>query len=163
MLKLTNRDVVAIGITPRINDVERDRIQEILDGSHPMSSTRKQYDTGTKRKVILDQSPAGPNETADGDDRTSHTNVGSGYDAGPPDDETGPGFTPKRDHEQTFMDHSLSELAFKSDFDTSSRWSPLNFESNKRDAIVRNLGEVYAQPLHRRIPVDKKRSWHKSY
>jgi len=157
--------VIAIGITPRINDVERDRVQELLDGTHPMSPYRKTYDTGTKRKTVLDQSPAGPNETGMDGDRNSHDNVGSGYDKGldpngQADDETGPGNTPKQDKEQTFMDQSTVDLITKNDFDTSNEWSPLNYESSKRDKnITTYLRRLHRQPgvgaLPRRHPVDE--------
>ena len=150
--------VVAIGITPRIDDVERDRIQEFLDGTHPMSPIRRTYDTGTKRKTVLDMSPAGPNETGGAGDRLSHDNVGSGYNKGldpngQADDETGPGNTSKQDKEQTFTDYSTVDLITKNDFDTSNKWSPLNSESNKRDRnIVTHLRRLYQQPGVGKLP-----------
>lgn len=161
--------VIAIGITPRINDVERDRIQEFLDGTHPMSPIRKTYDTGTKRKTVLDQSPAGPNETGGAGDRLSHDNVGSNGFGGPggfldpngqADDETGPGNTPKRDKEQTFTDQSTVDLMTKNDFDYSNEWSPLNYESSKWDKntttfLRRMQSRPGVGPLPRRHPVDE--------
>ncbi len=144
--------VVAIGIIPRIDEVERDRIQELLDGTHPMSPYRKTYDTGTKRKTVLDQSPMGPNEiVTEQGDRGSHDNVGSGYKQGPnaggrADDETGPGNTSDPDPEQDFASHDTADLAFHNDFDTSSKWSPLNYGSHGRDARVTD----YLLKLHRR-------------
>ncbi|MHA2279863.1 MAG: hypothetical protein ACXAC5_03175 [Promethearchaeota archaeon] len=156
--------VIAIGITPRIDDVERDRIQEFLDGTHPMSPVRKKYDTGTKRKTVLDQSPVGPPEIPESGDRTSHDNVGSGFKEGldpnsQADDETGPGNTSKQDKEQTFMEYSTVDLITKNDFDTSSKWSPLNTESNKRDKnVTTHLRRLHQRPgvgaLPRRYDVD---------
>jgi hypothetical protein len=170
MIKITSRQVVAIGITPRIDEFHRDRVQEFLDGTHPMSPERKKYDSGTKRKTVLDQSPVGPAETGGAGDRLSHDNVGSGYDAGldpggPPDDETGPGFTSKKDKEQRYTNHDTADLAFKNDFDTSSKWSPLNWESEKRDHhIVKNLDKIYEKPLpDKRVPVDKKPMWRQTF
>jgi len=164
MLKVASKQVIAIGITPRIYEYERDRIQEFLDGIHPMSPKKTKYDTGTKRKTVLDQSPMGPAETGGPGDRLSHDNVGSGYNkgvdpAGQADDETGPGNTPKSDKEQTFMSHDNADLAFKNDFDTSSVWSPLNYESNKRDQNSTNhLRLMHQQPKNKipvRYPVDE--------
>lgn len=164
MLKVTSKQVVAIGITPRIDEYQRDRVQELLDGIHPMSPKKKTYDTGTKKKNVLDQSPFGPAETGGPGDRLSHDNVGSGYNkglnpGGQADDETGPGNTSKPDKEQTFTTPDTSELAFKNDFDTSSRWSPLNYESNKRDRNSTNhLRLLHRQPQNKvpvRYPVDE--------
>jgi len=161
MLKIANPKV-AIGITPRIHEMPFESIQERLDGMHPMSPQRRVYDTGTKKKTVLDPSPAGPSERPEGaDDRTSHTNVGSGYDkgldpGGQADDETGPGNTLKQDKEQTFMDSTTSELASKSDSDTSSKLSPLNWGSNSRDRkTTDHLLRMYRQPtaIRRRTPV----------
>lgn len=165
MQKFTSKNVVAIGIVPRINDFERDRIQEFLDGTHPMSPKRKTYDTGTKRKTVLDQSPVGPNEIADEpDDRTSHDNVGSGYKEGPDpggraDDEVGPGNTPNRDLEQDFMSPDTRTFANPNDF--SDKYSPLNADSHKRDQnATHHLRRLHGRPrplysLPRREPVDE--------
>jgi len=159
--------VIAIGITPRINDVERDRIREMLDGTNPLSSIRRHYDNNPKtlRKTVLDPSPAGPNETGEAGDRKSHDNVGSGYNkgidpGGQADDETGPGNTSKHDKEQTFNDPSMVDLITKNDFDTSNEWSPLNYESNKRDKnSTTHLKRLHQQPgygaMPRRHDVDK--------
>jgi len=160
--------VIAIGITPRIDEFERERLQEMLDGTHPMSSRRKTYDTGTKKKTVLDQSPTGPAETGGSGDRLSHDNVGSGYDKGldpngQADDETGPGNTPKHDKEQIFTDPKTVELITLNDFDTSSSMSPLNAESNKWDKKTININtrlrEIYKQPgigkMPKRYPVDQ--------
>ena len=166
MLKFTSKNVVAIGITPRIDDYERDRIQEFLDGTHPMSSKRKDYDTGTKRKTVLDQSPVGPNETGGTGDRLSHDNVGSGYDKGTDpggraDDETGPGNTPNRDPEQDFTSPDTVNQIFGNDNDLSDKFSPLNSDSRKRDVNVTNhLRRLHGRPqpiqsLPRRAPVDE--------
>lgn len=150
--------VIAIGITPRINDVERDRIQELLDGTHPLSPVRKTYDTGTKRKTVLDQSPSGPAETGGYGDRLSHDNVTSTYDKGldpnsQADDETGPGNNPKYDKEQTFNDPTTVELVSKNEFDTSSEWSPLNYESNKRDRNATTfLRRLHQRPGYGKMP-----------
>ena len=154
--------VIAIGINPRIYDVERDRIQEFLDGTHPMSSKRKTYDSGTKKKTVLDQSPVGPPEIPEEPgDKSSHDNVGSGYNKGPDpggqaDDETGPGNTPSTDKEQTFTDHSTSEIASRSNNDFSSKWSPLNFDSNKRDQKITQ----HLMRLHNGNPISKSRRYH---
>ncbi len=164
--------VIAIGITPRIDEYERERLQEMLDGTHPMSSHRKTYDTGTKRKTVLDQSPAGPNETGGTGDSLSHDNVGSNGVGGPggfldpsgqADDEIGPGNTPKYNKEQTFTDPKTVELITMNDFDTSSSMSPLNAESAKWDKKTNNINlrlrEIYKEPgvggFPKRYPVDQ--------
>jgi len=174
MLKITNKQTLAIGITPRIDEYSRDRIQELLDGTHPMS--RKTYDTGTKRKTILDPSPLGPNETAEEPaDKTSHENVGSGYkeDSNPgarADEETGPGNTSNPDREQDFAGHENADLTFESDSDPSSQWSPLNYESNERDRnSTDHLRRLHRQPpivMPLRSPVDKltqRKAWSHMY
>lgn len=160
MLRIIAKQVVAIGITPRIDDVRHDRIQELLEGTHPMSSQKKKYDTGTKRKTVLDPSPAGPEEIPEEpEDRSSHHNVGSTYyrgsnsSGGQADDETGPGNTPKSDKEQTFTSHDTVDLAFKNDFDTSNRWSPLNYETNARDRQSTNHLRLLHQRPKNRVPV----------
>ena len=157
--------VVAIGINPRIYDTQRDRIQELLDGTHPLSSVRKTYDTGTKKKTVLDQSPLGPDNIADDEDeRTSHSGVGSGYnDGGRADDEVGPGNTKNPDPEQDFATPDTSEMTFRNDFDTSSKFSPLNYDSNKRDQNSTTfLRKLHLQPdikLPKRYKVDRQSSW----
>lgn len=166
MLQIVGKKVVAIGITPRIYDEERDRIREFLDGTHPMSSHRKNYDSGTKRLTVLDQSAVGPNEISyEKDDRNSHSNVGSGgtqgiNPGGRADDETGPGNMTNSDPEQDFMSHDNADLAFDNANSTSSKWSPLNYESNKRDKnITHYLRRLYQEPgvgaLPKRHDVDR--------
>lgn len=176
MRKITSKNVLAIGITPRIDEYARDVIQEFLDGTHPMSPKRKVYDTGTKKKTVLDQSPVGPNEIADEPgDRTSHDNVGSGYKEDPdpggrPDDETGPGNARNIDHEQDFATPDNGELIFRQEDDSSSKFSPLNYESQARDYNATNhLRRLQSRPktideLPKRRPVDQNsRSWRHSY
>lgn len=166
MQKITSKNVVAIGITPRIDEYKRDLIQEFLDGTHPLSSFRQQYDTGTKRKTILDQSPVGPNETGGAGDRTSHDNVGSGYDkdlnpGGRGNEETGPGYTPNRDPEQDFTTPDTVNRIFGNDDDLSDKFSPLNAGSRSRDQnATHHLRRLHSQPrpvdqLPRRHPVDE--------
>jgi len=165
MKKFTSQKVIAIGITPRIDEYERDVIQEFLDGTHPMSPKRKTYDTGTKKKVVLDQSPMGPNETGGTEDRTSHDNAGSGYDKGAnpggrADDEAGPGNTTNPDPEQDFTSHDTVDHVFGNEGDLSNKWSPLNSDSQKRDQNSTNhLRMLHSRPrppyaLPSRYPVD---------
>lgn len=166
MQKFTSKHVVAIGITPRIDEYKRDLIQEFLDGTHPMSPRRQTYDTGTRRKTILEQSPAGPNETGGAGDRTSHDNVGSGYDkgrdpGGRADDETGPGNTPNYDPEQEFTTPDTVNRIFGNDDDLSDKFSPLNDGSRRRDQnATHHLRRLHSRPtpidsLPRRAPVDE--------
>lgn len=161
-----NKNVVAIGITPRIDEYKRDLIQEMLDGNHPLSSHRKTEDSGARRKVFLEQSPAGPNETGGPDDRTSHDNVGSGYDkgldpGGRADDEIGPGNTPNRDPEQEFTSPDTVNRIFGNEKDLSDKFSPLNEGSRQRDVnVTHHLRRLHARPqpvqaLPRRAPVDE--------
>lgn len=166
MQKFTSKHVTAIGITPRIDEYKRDLIQELLDGTNPTSFKRTTYDTGTKKKTILDQSPVGPNETGAGDDRLSHDNVGSGYDkgidpGGRADDETGPGYTPNRDPEQEFTSPDTVNRIFGNDDNLSDKFSPLNTDSRKRDQnITHHLRRLHSRPwpvqsLPSRAPVDE--------
>lgn len=161
-----SKNVLAIGITPRIDEYKRDVVQELLDGTHPMSPKRKLYDTGTKKKTVLDQSPVGPNEIADEPgDRTSHDNVGSGYKegldpGGRADDEVGPGYTPNRDLEQEFTTPDTPNRIFGNDSDFSDKWSPLNAGSRSRDQnATHHLRRLHSRPrpvhtLPSRYPVD---------
>lgn len=164
MQKFMNKNVVAIGIV-NIDDHQRDLIQEFLNGTHPLSSKRKNYDTGTKRRTVLDQSPVGPNETGTGD-RLSHDNVGSAYDkgvdpGGRADDETGPGYTPNRDPEQEFTSPDTANRIFGNDDDLSDKFSPLNTDSRKRDQnATHHLRRLHSRPrpvqfLPQRAPVDE--------
>lgn len=157
--------IVAIGVTPRIHEFERDRIQEFLDGIHPMSPARKTYDTGTKKKTVLDQSPMGPNDIPEEqDDRTSHSGIGSGYNqglnpGGKADEESGPGYTPDSDAEQDLETGDTAELMFKNDNDLSSKFSPLNLDSRQRDKnTTKFLMDLHRRPgigrLPTRTPVD---------
>ena len=165
MQKFTSKNVTAIGIV-NIDDYKRDLIQEFLDGTHPLSSKRKTYDTGTKRKTVLDQSPVGPNETGGAGDRLSHDNVGSGYDkgrdpGGRADDEVGPGYTPNRDLEQEFTTPDTTNRIFGNDNDLSDKFSPLNESSRKRDVdSTHHLRKLHSRPrpiqsLPQRAPVDE--------
>lgn len=166
MRKFTSKNVVAIGITPRIDEYKRDLIQEFLDGTHPLSSFRKEYDTGTKRKTVLDQSPVGPNETGGAGDRTSHDNIGSGYDkgrdpGGRADEENGPGHTPNPDPEQEFTSPDTVNRIFGNDDDLSDKFSPLNSDSRSRDVnATHHLRRLHGRPrpideLPKRHPVDE--------
>lgn len=166
MHKFTNKNVIAIGITPRIDEYKRDLIQEFLDGSHPLSSLRKTEDSGARRKVFLEQSPAGPNETGGPGDILSHDNVGSGYDkgrdpGGRADDEVGPGNTPNPDPEQEFTTPDTVNRIFGNDDDLSDKFSPLNAGSRQRDQNVTiHLRRLHSRPtpvqsLPRRAPVDE--------
>ncbi len=163
MLKLTSKQTVAIGITPRVNDAYRDLIEERLNGINPMSPVRQTYDTGTKRKTILDQSGFGPNEIPrEQGDKSSMDNVSSGYTVGsdtdrPADDETGPGFTrsvPETDvkhlHRQFMSQDEIGNFLFR------------NEDSDKRDQKSRaNLFNVY-QGQHYG-PTPKSTRWHVEY
>lgn len=166
MQKFMSKNVIAIGIIPRIDDYKRDLIQEFLDGTNPMSSKRPTYDTGTKRKTVLDQSPVGPNETGGAGDRLSHDNVGSGYNkgidpAGRADDEVGPGNTPNRDPEQEFTSPDTVNRIFGNDADLSDKFSPLNENSRQLDQnVTHHLRRLHSRPrpvqsLPRRAPVDE--------
>jgi len=166
MQKFTSKKVVAIGINPRIDEYKRDLIQEFLDGTHPLSPARKTEDSGSRRKVFLEQSPAGPNETGGAGDRTSHDNVGSGYDkglnpGGRADDEIGPGNTPNRDPEQEWTSPETTNRIFGNDDDLSDKFSPLNEGSRQRDQNVTNhLRRLHSRPqpvqaLPKRAPVDE--------
>ncbi len=166
MQKFMNKQVVAIGIMPRIDEYKRDLVQEFLDGTHPLSPKRKEYDTGTKRKTVLDQSPAGPNETGGAGDSLSHDNVGSGYDkgrdpGGRADDEVGPGNTPNPDPEQEFTSPDTTNRIFGNDDDLSDKFSPLNAGSRPRDQnVTHHLRRLHSRPqpiqsLPQRAPVDE--------
>ncbi len=140
MISLVSKKIIALRGEPRINLERFDRLQEWLSGVNPMAPSQKHHDSGKRREIFPDLSPAGPDDIATGaGDRSSHDNIGSGYIidtelyGGQADDEAKPGFGRKEDKEQTFMDHQTSELAFKNDFDLSSTLNPMNFESNKRD------------------------------
>lgn len=139
MISITSKQVFALRGEPRIHQLPFDEIQEWLNGVNPMSPAVKKHDSGKNREVFPDLSPAGPSEIPENpDERTSHTNVGSGYDkgldpGGRADDETGPGNMNMPDPEQTFMDHSNSELAFLNEGDFSSQWNPMNYGSKARD------------------------------
>lgn len=147
--------IIAIGINPRINDVERDRIQEWLDGTHPMSSHRNYYDSGTPRKsklLHLDQSGVGPNEIPrEKDDRSSMSDVSSGYNrgldpGGQADDETGPGNSkqvqetdPNKTNQRFMTEGEISNFLFR------------NEDSAKRDRKTRSelstiRGKSYGPP-----------------
>lgn len=165
MQKFTSKKVVAIGIV-NIDDYKRDLIQEFLDGTHPLSSRRTTYDTGTKRRTVLDQSPFGPNETGGPGDRLSHDNVGSGYNkgrdpGGRADDEVGPGNTPNPDPEQEFMSPDTTNRIFGNDDDLSDKFSPLNSGSRARDQnVTHHLRRLHSRPrpvqsLPQRAPVDE--------
>lgn len=166
MQKFTSKKVTAIGITPRIDEYKRDLIQEFIDGVHPLSSHRKTEDSGARRKVFLEQSPAGPNETGGPGDRLSHDNVGSGYDkgrdpGGRADDEVGPGNTPNPDPEQEFTTPDTINQIFGNEDNLSDKFSPLNSDSRKRDInSTHHLRKLHSRPtpvqsLPRRAPVDE--------
>ncbi len=160
MQKFTNKNVIAIGITPRIDEYKRDLIQEFMDGTHPLSSHRKTEDSGARRKVFLEQSPAGPNETGGPDDRLSHDGVGSDYGPGRADDEVGPGNTLNPDPEQEFTTPDTVNRIFGNDDDLSDKFSPLNTGSRQRDQNVTiHLRRLHSRPtpvqsLPQRLPVD---------
>ena len=157
MQKFTSKNVTAIGITPRIDEYKRDLIQEFIDGTHPLSSHRKTEDSGARRKVFLEQSPAGPNETGGAGDRLSHDGVGSGYDkgrdpGGRADDEVGPGNTLNPDPEQEFTTPDTVNRTFGNDDDLSDKFSPLNAGSRSRDQnVTHHLRKLHARPR----PVDQ--------
>lgn len=157
MITVLSKYVVALRNSPRIYELPFEQVQEWL-GSNPTSPFRKNHDSGKRREVIPDLSPAGPNETIQEDgDRGSHDNVGSGYnDGGRADDETGPGNASNPDPEQKYTNHETAEYATKNDFDFSSSLSLINQGSRKRDqASARSLGEIYESPrMQARVPVD---------
>jgi len=164
MITIISKQIIALRGSPRIYQEPFDRLQEWLSGTNPMSSSTKNHDSGKRREVFPDLSPAGPEEISKGQgNKGAHDNVGSGYDkdvdlfGGRADDETGPGNNRNSDPEQTFTDHMTSDLAFKNDYDTSSTLSPLNEESRKRDRNSNN----YLMSLQRRPKVQPKRvaSW----
>jgi hypothetical protein len=132
--------ITAIGISPRIYDTPRDRVQEFLDGVHPMAPERKTYDTGSPKKIVLDQTGLGPsNIKEESDDKTPHSNLSSGYaqgldPGGRVDDEVGPGNTSNIDPEQDLANSDTSETFFRSPGDFSSKLDPKNQESRRRDA-----------------------------
>ncbi len=157
--------IIAIGITPRIDEVEHELMQEWLDGTHPMSSKRTYYDSGTPRKsklVDVDQSGAGPNEIAREDgDRSSMDNVSSGYNRGPEpggraDDETGPGNTsqpPETDAKQI-------ERMFMTE-DQVNNFLFRNEESNKLDNSRSHLFNVFQGNNYG--PAPRSRTWQRTF
>lgn len=159
--------ITAIGLSPRIYNEPRDRVQEFLDGINPNAPERKTYDSGTPKKTVLDQSGLGPsNMKEESDDKTPHTNLSSGYaqgmdPGGRADDEVGPGNTPNKDPEQDLGNADTSDMFFRSPSDTSSKFSPLQDESRKwdyRPAMPKSnptthLQNLYEEPLPRRRPV----------
>ncbi len=167
MITVTSKNVVALRNSPRINEQPFEDLQEWLSGVHPLSPIRKTHDSGKPREVFPDLSPAGPNEiTREKEDRSSMSGVSSGYNrgmdpGGRADDETGPGNTSIRNDEQTNKTHDVSELAFKNDFDLSSKFSPLNFVSNAidqgrtQDSTNHLTTLLYERPkIPSRVPVD---------
>jgi hypothetical protein len=168
MKRFANKQVVAIGIRPRIDTYKEDLVQEFLNGVHPLSSSRLTEENGLKRKVFLEQSPAGPNETGGAGDRTSHDNVGSGYTqdqnpGGKAKEETGPGNSPGADSdpEQEFTSPDTVNQMFGNEDDLSNKFAPINSSSRKRDEHVKNnLLKMHSRPvppdkLPRRIPADE--------
>ena len=156
--------ITAISFNPRINDEPRNRLEEFLNGTHPLSPERPKTDLGIPRKTILDQTALGPSNMQDeSEDKTPHSNLGSGYNDGSrADDEIGPGNTKSLDPEQDLANPDTQNMLFRNEGnstngfmgDTSSEFSPLNFESNKRDKKPSptddSLRNLYKTPIRRR-------------
>ena len=104
MFKVISKTIVADKGNPLINDVEWQRIQELLNG-HPLSPSKRKHDSGTPRKTTMElgvgmgsqgrgNSVGGLNEPGDEverkDPRTPQSWYNSDEDA-QVDDETKPG------------------------------------------------------------------------
>jgi hypothetical protein len=96
--------IIADRDNPRINDTEWDRVQELLNGDHPLSTFRHKHDSGAPRKTQLNLGPGmgsqdrgnsagGMNAAGDEMERNDPRTPRSWYNEGDAqaDDETGPG------------------------------------------------------------------------
>ena len=144
--------VISKGHIPLIDEFERNRMQEFLDGTHPLSSKRKDYDTGTSRPTMAIPMSGRDEIKREPDDVGAHDDVSSGYNegldpGGRADDETGPGNTsikPETDPNQIsrmwMTEDEVSNFLFR------------NEESNKLDqqshAQLYNVfrGQSYGPP-----------------
>lgn len=141
MISIVSKKIFALRGSPRLYQEPFDRLQEWLSGVNPMSPSVKTHDSGKRREIFPDLSPAGPDDIVTGkEDKGAHDNIGSGYIldtelyGGRADDGTGPGGSGMGvNHEQTYTSHDTQERNFASESDTSSKLSLLNEDSSKRD------------------------------
>jgi len=154
--------VISKGHIPLIDETDRDRIQEFLSGTHPLSPRRKTYDSGTTRQTTAIPASGRDEIVHEDGDVDSHKDVGSGYNkgldpGGQADDETGPGNTSEKRETNPNIIHQMFMTQ-----DDISNFLFQNQESSKRDQKSRSqLFNIFQGQSYG--PTPRSQSWQHTY
>lgn len=157
MVKITNKLLIALRTTPRIDEHRDETLEEDLNGIHPYDSSKKRYDTGKPRLTMPDLSGLGPANVPESQgDRDVHTNLSSGYNKGsdaegPARDDTGPGYT------QEPTDPYYGTWAFNDESDRTMDYMFEHTNYDSKEPRYKRLNRLYGQsPVMwtRRYPVN---------